>query len=330
MSADPDEGPLSEFEEAALRRALMRDDGPIKERAALWLALAFGANPANLSLLRENDFEAYNFTDDVAPAFFINMPRIKKRMPPRCDFKKRNVDAPLARIIEELIAYNNGTFDGHVRPLFLRDSPRQMLVGGPLDEYAYHHTAYEITHLIARAVQRLQVESPRTGNSLEITTRRLRYSYATRMVRQGIPARELAELLDHTDTQNVQVYYKADSRFVERLDATIAENLGPRVRAFMGDIKPRDGAVIDLIPFRNLPELGFCGASFRCGLAPHKTCYTCTKFNAFPDGAHTAVLDALLEERREYLESGHERIAEQLDETILAVGEVIARSEGVA
>jgi hypothetical protein len=150
------------------------------------------------------------------------------------------------------------------------------------------------------------------------------------MVRQGIAERDLAELLDHTDTQNVQVYYKADARFVERLDATIAEHIGPTVRAFMGQLVERAGVTVDLIPFRDLPDLGQCGASFVCGLSPHKNCYTCTKFKAFADGPHAAVLDSLVSERDGLLEAGHERIAEQLDETILAVGELIAKTRSSA
>jgi len=145
------------------------------------------------------------------------------------------------------------------------------------------------------------------------------------MVRQGIGARELAELLDHTDLQNVQVYYKADSRMVERLDATVAKHLGPTIRAFMGEIIPSRGTTVDLIPFRDLPDLGQCGANFVCGLSAPKNCYTCVQFRAFKDGPHQAVLDSLLTERAELLNEGHERIADQLDRTILAAGEVVAR-----
>jgi hypothetical protein len=145
------------------------------------------------------------------------------------------------------------------------------------------------------------------------------------MVRQGTTARDLAELLDHTDTQHVQVYYKADSRFVERLDETVAKHLGPTIRAFMGDVVPRPKIAIDLIPFRELPALGQCGASFSCGLSAPKNCYTCPRFSAFQDGAHGEVLRSLIVERNELLESNFERIAEQLDRTIFAVGEVVAR-----
>ncbi len=88
--------------------------------------------------------------------------------------------------------------------------------------------------------------------------------------------------------------------------------------------------MIDLIPYRDLPDLGQCGAAFVCGLSAPKNCYTCTKFNAFADGPHEAVLVSLLSERDELVQAGNERIAEQLDETILAVGEVVVKARGDA
>jgi integrase len=332
LSADPERGPLTEFEETALRQALLRDDGPIEQRAALWLAFAFGTNPANLGLLREEDFIRFHFPDATPSAYFLNIPRIKKRQPERTEFKKRAVDNPLALVIEELIARNaEMSKDDVVRPLFRLAEPRRTLLDGPLADYAQHPSSTMMTNLIGECVARLHVKSPRTGEPLKVTSRRLRYTFASKMVRMGTPARELAELLDHTDTQQVQVYYKADSRFVERLDRTIAENIGPTVRAFMGQIVDRQNRTIDLIPFRDLPELGQCGASFVCGLSAPKNCYVCRKFKAFKDGAHTIVLEELLDERNELLEAGDERMAQQLDTTILAVGEVVARMrEGVA
>jgi hypothetical protein len=326
LSADPGQGPLNEFEEEALRSALIRDDGPIDQRAAMWLSFAFGTNPANLALLREEDFKAYHFGNAAPSEYFLNIPRIKKRQPARSAFKTRFVDDRLARIIETLIEKNGELAPSdEVRPLFRTPTERRTLVGGPLNDYANHYPASGITDLIAQCAQRLNVISPRTQERLVITTRRLRYTFASKMVRQGTTARDLAELLDHTDTQHVQVYYKADSRFVERLDETVAKHLGPTIRAFMGDVVPRPKIAIDLIPFRELPALGQCGASFSCGLSAPKNCYTCPRFSAFQDGAHGEVLRSLIVERNELLESNFERIAEQLDRTIFAVGEVVAR-----
>jgi hypothetical protein len=78
LSANPDQGPLNECEEEARRSALIRDDGPIDQRAAMWLAFAFGTNPANLALLREEDFKAYDFGDTAPPEYFLNIPRINE------------------------------------------------------------------------------------------------------------------------------------------------------------------------------------------------------------------------------------------------------------
>ena len=327
LSSDPEGGPLNEYEEAALRQALLRDDGPIEQRAAVWLSLAFGTNPANLSLLRERDFTVHRFDGNTPPAYFLNMPRIKKRKAARTEFHKRYVDQPLARIIEELIARNltNASNDDCARPLFRLSTPRPTLVAGPLREYALHFTATGITELIATCVKRLAITSPRVNGTLAVTARRLRYTFASKMVRQGTSPRDLAELLDHTDTQQVLVYYKADARFVERLDATIAQEIGPYVRGFMGRIVNGKDVTVDLIPFREVPGLGQCGASFVCGLSAPKNCYTCTKFNAFSGAPHDEVLQSLLDDRTNLIKAGQERIAEQLDLTILAVGEVVSK-----
>jgi integrase len=329
LSSDPNGGPLSEFEEEALRSALIRDKGPLQERLALWLAFAYGTNPANLALLREEDFITYQFGDAAPAEHFLNIPRIKKRTKARADFKKRYVSAQLAAIIKELVDLNRSRFPKDtVRPLFRRSKASKSLAKGPISEYACHLKSHEITGLISRCARRLCVLSPKTGLPIALSTRRLRYTFACKMVRQGVGARELAELLDHTDLQNIQVYYKADSRMVERLDVTIAKHLGPTISAFMGEIVSSAGKAIDLIPYRDLPDLGQCGASFVCGLSAPKNCYTCAQFRAFNDGPHKAVLDSLIAERTQLLNAGHERIAEQLDRTILAAGEVVARISG--
>jgi hypothetical protein len=71
LSSDPEEGPITEFEEEALRSALLRDDGPIEQRAALWLAFAFGTNSANIALLREEDFTVQQFENEAPTEHFL-------------------------------------------------------------------------------------------------------------------------------------------------------------------------------------------------------------------------------------------------------------------
>jgi len=118
LSSDPEEGPLSELEEVALRNALSRDNGPIGDRLILSLALAFGTNPANLALLQEKDFEVQRFDGKTPPAYFLNMPRIKKGTPERAEFKKRYLDDSLAALVMEQIKENADYYKNEiVRPL---------------------------------------------------------------------------------------------------------------------------------------------------------------------------------------------------------------------
>ena len=53
--------------------------------------------------------------------------------------------------------------------------------------------------------------------------------------------RELADALDHTDLQNVRVYFDIKSDIVESLDKSMALALGPVAQAFLGKLVRSDG-----------------------------------------------------------------------------------------
>lgn len=329
LSSDPEDGPLDEFEQSALRSALKRDKGPIEERAALWLFLSFGPNASNVSLLREVDFDSKETGNTIITALKeLKMPRIKKRLPPRSQFKTRALTDELAIVIEELIEGNRDRKLGaqFERPLFMRNDPNPKWLDSPLNEYAYHFTPQEITKLLQRCVQRLAIKSPRTGQFLRVTARRLRYTFAVKMVRQGTPPAELAELLDHTDLQNVMVYYKNTPEVVQSLDKALALAFAPIVKAFMGQIVSDERPFDDRVTFIDLNEamdIGKCGANFLCNLAPPLTCYTCDRFLAFSDGPHETVLDALITQRTALIDDGKKYVATQLDDVIMACAEIV-------
>jgi hypothetical protein len=106
-------------------------------------------------------------------------------------------------------------------PLFRRPRPRRTRIGGPIHEYALGLLSEEFTGLVQSAALRVGVISPRTGAPLHVTCRRLRYTFATRLVREGASQRQVAELLDHSDLQNVQCYFDLKSDIVESLDDAI-------------------------------------------------------------------------------------------------------------
>ena len=338
MLDDEEQGPLTDTEATALRNGLINDKGPILERVCVWLCLAFGCNPANFALLREEDFIVRHFKNSDHKFYELKIPRIKKRglRHQRSEFKSRKVDDNLAILLVELINKNKS----HIpetnlpRPLLMRDKTNSSKMGTPIEEFAYHLSSKEFTENILKCVTRLNITSPRTGRLLTITPRRLRYTFATAMVRQGASAAELADLLDHTDLQHVQVYYNARSTIVERLDSALAEKLAPLVAQF-------SGKVIDKNSFdasnpntrikyqeksnpKKIHGIGVCGADFLCKLYPPLSCYLCEKFQPFKDAPHAKILEELTSWRQRRLEQQGEndRIAQQLDDVIYNVGQV--------
>lgn len=345
---DPEWGPLDDTELGQILAALNQDTDDsfdaLQERCALALCLAFGRNPANFSLLREEDFQRL-VADPAAPdEWELKIPRIKKRMRPREERRSELVSEKLRSKLSELITRNAPLLyklpKDMARPLFVRSTPRSVLLNGPMREWAFHLTAQEYTALVKRAVERYGLISCRTGKRMRIAVRRFRYTLATNLVRLGVGAAQLAEILDHSDTQSVKVYYDTKSRIVEQLDIAIAERMAPIIDAFRGkiiasaaeamngdDLSKRILLPADAINSRphSACELGVCGLHDNCTLQPPFSCYDgCKKFQPFRDGPHETAVEFMLERRRELEGNVHQRrLAAQLDRTILAAVQVI-------
>lgn len=94
---DPESGPLHKsLELPLLINALKSDEGRslecLQQRVVVALSIAFGRNPANLTFLRESDFECLVPGGDD-PCYIISMPRIKKRfVNPRDDLLDEYLD----------------------------------------------------------------------------------------------------------------------------------------------------------------------------------------------------------------------------------------------
>jgi len=338
MLDDEEQGPLTDTETTALRNALINDKGPILERVCVWLCLAFGCNPANFALLREDDFIVRDFKNSNHKFYELKIPRIKERglKHQRSEFKSRKVDDKLAVLLLELIAHNKlySLKNNLPTPLLMRETPNKSKLGTPIEEFAYHLSSKEFTENILKCITRLNIISPRTGRLLAITPRRLRYTFATAMVRQGASAAELADLLDHTDLQHVQVYYNARSTIVERLDTALAEKLAPLVAQFSVKVIDKntynESNLNSRIKYqektnpKKIHGIGVCCADFLCKLYPPLSCYLCEKFQPFKDAPHAKILEELTSWRQNRLQQQREndRIAQQLDDVIYRIAQV--------
>jgi hypothetical protein len=140
----------------------------------------------------------------------------------------------------------------------------------------------------------------------------------------------IAELLDHTDLQNVGVYVSATSEIIERIDRAVAIKLAPLAQAFAGILV--DGKTEQDVPHglrivapkqsQGFAPVGSCGQHGFCGFAAPIACYTCSSFHAWLDGPHEEILEYLVAER-DRLMTVDVRIASVNDRTILAVAQVV-------
>jgi hypothetical protein len=197
----------------------------------------------------------------------------------------------------------------------------------------------EISGKAQNLFSELHVLSERTGNRIHINAQRFRYTIGTRAAVEGHGALIIAELLDHTDTQNVLVYVKSTPEMLERIDRAMAMVMAPMAQAFTGTLicdesealrgNDPTSRIVDPRFNTSFKPMGNCGSYSFCGFAAPIACYTCRNFQPWLDGPHEAVLDHLLSERERLRTSTDLRIASINDRTILAVAQLITQCQQI-
>ncbi|WP_104655500.1 site-specific integrase [Ralstonia insidiosa] len=348
---DPKCGPLHamEFDRLyqALRKATERELLDETDLAAAWLFMAFGCNPRSLQLLNEEDLICTRMADGTTK-YELRVPRIKKPgVLERSQFRTRPLRTEIGQLLGRVVAANRGQralLQGFSRtplfttPLFRRSTPRKSLIGTAFESDAFRYGNGYFQAALDRVSCKLNLTG-RDGEPLHLSPRRLRYTFATRLVQDGASPVMLADALDHTDLQHVMVYYNARSDIVAKLDKTIAMQLAPWAQAFMGEIV-RSESVADrgddpasrvrhLDRRRGkLESIGTCGSHAPCGLSAPVACYTCLRFQPWLEAPHESVLDALLEERDQHLQRGADpKMTQARDLTITAVASVVQECE---
>lgn len=351
---DPDSGPLHKsLELPLLINALKSDDGQsleyLQQKVVVALSIAFGRNPANLTFLRESDFTQIT-PGEADPCYIIRMPRIKKRfMSPRDDFLNEYLDPNFGVMVERLIEVSKSVplsvagkdfIKPEERPLLINENGNKAAILSKDIDNAFNLTSNDISRLITAFVKRHNIISPLTGELMRVTPRRLRYTLATALAAEGISKRELARILDHTDTQHVNVYFEMAGRVIEHLDKAMAKGFSKYLSFFRGKLIDSDDDAVNgerddkhliFVDERNpsdQSDIGVCGESSVCHLDPPYSCYLCPKFQPYRHADHEHVLDCLLASREERLKRyENARLGIQLDEVIAAVAQVVRLCE---
>ena len=344
LTFDPIHGPLNdlEFEEilAAIRQAYESGRMSLHDYVMAMLFISLGQRPIQYAALKVCDVSR-DFAQDGSFVYSIKLPRAKQKNGfVREQFKNRLLHPSLGALVWQHAMDTKAAFEGILdnpaeAPLFRAKMRRYQEPKG----FEFHRTGTSISEALTKIVDSLGVISVRTGEPINITPFRFRRTTGTRAAVEGHGELIIAELLDHTDTQNVGVYVQAVPEIVERIDRAMAFHLAPLAHAFAGTIVSSEvdairggdpsSRVCDPRFDPSMKPMGSCGSHGFCGAMAPVACYTCRNFQPWLDGPHEAVLDYLIAERSRLLADADIRIASINDRTILAVAEVVDRCKQI-
>lgn len=350
---DPNEGPLSDnelkaFNEGAVT-AFEKNLITLDEFAISIVTSNTGRRPIQISHLKVIDVIC-GTNNRGEPYYTLNVPRAKHGEGFRTQFKQFAVTQELwailsaqaknaISIVEESLDLKLKEHDCLEVPLF----PDYFRIGQVNSLFEFralltsdklHIASAKVTDTLQFVVAASDIRSERTGEGLSINARRFRYTTGTRAAREGFGELVIAELLDHSDTQNSGVYIKNIPEHVERLDAAVGFQLAPYAQAFAGVLvdsendAERGNDPSSRIRTEEGSNIGTCGEHGFCGANIPIPCYTCIHFQPWLDGPHREVYQDLLQERERVKDiTGDIEVAAILDRSIIAVADVIMRCE---
>lgn len=223
LTMDLRNGPFTGIELQNILAAL--DDANAKGRVSVgnyvlgWLFALLGQRPVQYASLKICDLQVRQ-TDEGTITYVLGIPRAKQRPTlSRHEFKERivtrRIGDKLVQHAEEVRdAFSSVLADPPQAPLFPARQNRKHEPQG----FRFHRIAVSIARTMQETFSKFRITSERTGMPLHVTATRFRRTLGTRAALEGHGELIIAELLDHTDTQNVGVYVQATPQILERID----------------------------------------------------------------------------------------------------------------
>jgi hypothetical protein len=342
LTFDPVTGPLTEFE---LQQLITELNGAYATRALdeqfyhlAWLAILTGQRVSQYCALKVKDLQREE--DEFGElAYSIKIPKAKQRGEVIRDtfhWRPLNVQfgESLWRYAQDVSGENPTR--GDESPLF--PSGVRHRDGYQINpDFDDHWNANELTSKFQSVLAGLAPISPRTFEPMNLAVGRFRDTLGTRSAQEGFGELVIAEILGHSDTQNVGCYVAAIPEIAARLDKQLAKDLAPIAHAFMGVIliRPEDATRASdpssqIVDYRHTKKgVGSCGTKYDCTFNAPVACYTCKNFEAWLDAPHGKLLDHLLRERERLLVTSGPRVAAINDTTIVAVQRVVEECQRI-
>ena len=353
---DPNKGPYTDLEINSILdwagRAVSLREIELEACCYLLTLIMAARRPVQIAALRGIDLPSHG-VDTGAGEYVIQFPRAKQRGARfRQHFRQFSANEDLHLVLraqhqvsvarvkdaigcdvpEDLeqqvpIFINSAVLDG------IRDSAalREILMGDAPDRL--HATTAHLAHCLDLCETACTAKSERTGKRIHLFATRFRYTRGTNLRREGYGAPVIAELLDHSDTQNVSVYIENTVQEAEIINRIVGPKLAPFAQACMGTLVDSERDAIrgddprSRVPNHNQEAVGTCGNYGFCA-SGFKACYTCHHFQPWVDGPHKDVLKKLYAEKERLAEAGCAReVVNATDRLILAVEHCVSLCE---
>lgn len=249
---DPVSGPLSDIELQGFNEGVVQayERGTISlTDMALGLVISHtGRRPIQITHIRLKDI-LKGSNKKQESMYLLNIPRAKQRATEfRGQFKQFAITQELwvilnaqaehvVRSVESLIGFELQEIDRLELPLF-PDLSEFLKIKSPkqlrdfLKSDRLHIRSVTVSETCNRIAEESGIHSERTGQLLNASARRFRYTTGTRAAREGFGVMVIAELLDHSDIQNAGVYIENIPEHVEKLDQAVGHYLAPLCTSF--------------------------------------------------------------------------------------------------
>lgn len=349
-------GPLTDLEVGALldwaNMAVARKDIAFEDYAYLLTLVMTARRPVQIAALRGRDL--VKEPGEWPPLFRLSIPRAKQRGQGfRSAFRtlaivedlhlvlqqqhRRSVAAACEVIGQEL----DPELAGEI-PIFLN---RERIVGiGHADELTdlllgstpdrLHATTAALRCALTRCARASTARSERTGEFIRLSAMRFRHTRGTKLRREGFGAFIIAELLDHSDIQNVRVYTENTAQEAVVINDLVGAQLAPFAQACLGKLVHSEREAIrgddprSRVPNNRQRAVGTCGNYGFCA-SGYRACYTCYHFQPWVDGPHGEVLADLYAEKERTRAAGcADVVVNANDQLILAVEHCVSMCEG--
>lgn len=256
LQDDPTKGPLTKEEHTSLNTAMNHAYRigvlSLSDYAISLLMSLTGRRPQQLVMLKYKDLLQKNL-DNGKVEYLISVPRVKQRGK-QLQYRELPIISEVAsivqlqanqsvRFVEQTLGKTLDDYNKGKVPVFLNEEillDLAIIDSNFLESNKIYAKPTIANTALKNIINTENLISNRTGSLLNATPRRLRYTIATMLAREGHNANTIAELLDHSSTSSTGIYIKNLAGSVERIDSAVSEQLSFVADIFMNGIKSKE------------------------------------------------------------------------------------------